>query len=271
MVDFNVNGKSAVITGGTRGLGLYCAEALVVNGASIVIITSRKAKAGEEARQYLLKKAEEANNSKCQVISIPADLSNDQDCLRFFEDSNKFLKGKLDILIANAGATWGAPLEQHQPEHLRKVLNLNVVALYHTIKLFVPLLEKATNLQDPSRILLMSSIISVTTSDHVGVYGYLASKAAVTHLGRNLAVQFGSRNINVNSIAPGFFPSKMANGLIEAAGSLMTDTNPRHRLGEKEDLQNLVLFLCSKQSNYLNGVFIPIDGGAHLNQPAAHF
>ena len=103
----------------------------------------------------------------------------------------------------------------------------------------------------------MSSVISLTTNDVVGVYGYLSSKAAVSHLGRNLSVQFAPRHINVNSIAPGWFPSKMANGLIEAAGDMIVETNPRGRLGEKEDLQNLLIFLCSKQSNYINGVVIP--------------
>lgn len=269
MVDFNVNGKIAVVTGGTRGLGLYCAEALLLNGASTVVITSRKAKACEEAQKYLEKLAKD-NNKNCKIISYPADIAVEEECEKFYAEIAKQVD-KVDILVANAGASWSAPLEDHPVSAVKKVLNLNVVAVYHTIKLFTPLLEKAGTKEDPSRLILMSSVISYSTNDMVGVYGYLSSKAAVSHLGRNLSVQFAPRHINVNSIAPGFFPSKMANGLIEAAGEALTSTNPRGRLGEKEDIQSLLIFLCSKQSNYVNGIIVPLDGGAHNNQPAAHF
>lgn len=269
MVDFNVNGKIAVVTGGTRGLGMYCAEALVQNGAKTVIITSRKAKACEEAKAHLEDLAKKASK-QVQIISIPADLAVEEQCENFYKEVAKQVD-KIDILVANAGATWGAPLEDHEISAIKKVVNLNLVAVFHTIKLFTPLLEKAATKEDPARIILMSSIISIINNDTVGTYGYLASKAAVSHLGRNLAVQFSPRNINVNSILPGFFPSKMANGLIEAAGPMLTETNPRGRLGEREDLQAVLLFLCSKQANYINGVDLPVDGGARLNTPASHF
>ncbi|RCK60849.1 Rhamnolipids biosynthesis 3-oxoacyl-[acyl-carrier-protein] reductase [Candida viswanathii] len=269
MVDFNTNGKVAVVTGGTRGLGLHCAEALVLNGAATVVITSRKQKACDEAQAYLEKLAKD-NNKPAKIISYAADLAVEDQCVAFYKYVAERID-KLDILVANAGATWGAPLEDHDVSAVKKVLNLNVVAVFHTIKLFAELLEKAATPEDPSRIILMSSVISFTTNDTVGLYGYLTSKAAVSHLGRNLSVQFAPRHINVNSIAPGWFPSKMANGLIEAAGDMLTETNPRGRLGQKEDLQNLLVFLCSKQSNYINGVVIPLDGGAHNNSPAAHF
>lgn len=269
MVEVNTEGKIAVVTGGTRGLGLYCAEALVLNGASTVAITSRKKKACDEAKAHLEKLAKD-NGKSTTIISFPADLAVEEQCEAFYKYVAEKVD-KVDILIANAGATWGAALEDHPVSAVKKVLDLNVVSVFHSIKLFVPLLEKAATKEDPSRIILMSSVISLTTNDVVGVYGYLSSKAAVSHLGRNLSVQFAPRHINVNSIAPGWFPSKMANGLIEAAGDMIVETNPRGRLGEKEDLQNLLIFLCSKQSNYINGVVIPLDGGAHNNAPAAHF
>ncbi|EMG46936.1 rhlG Rhamnolipids biosynthesis 3-oxoacyl-[acyl-carrier-protein] reductase [Candida maltosa Xu316] len=269
MVDFNVNGKAAVVTGGTRGLGLYCAEALVLNGASTVVITSRKAKACKEAKQYLEKVAKD-NGKTTKIISIPADIAVEEECENFYKQVAQQVD-KIDILVANAGASWGAPLEDHPVSAVKKILNLNVVAVFHTIKLFVPLLEKAGTQEDPSRIIIMSSVASMQTNDTVGVYGYLASKSGIAHLGKNLATQFAPRHINVNSIAPGWFPSKMANGLIEAAGELLTSTNPRGRLGEKEDLQSLLIYLCSKQSNYINGIVVPVDGGAHNNTPAAHF
>lgn len=262
MVDINVKGKVAVITGGTRGLGLDCAETFVRNGAATVAITSRKADACEQAKAYLEKVSKEANvNSK--IISVPADLSNESQCKAFFEKVASQV-GRVDILIANAGATWGEPLETHPVSAMLKVLTLNVVAVFQTIQLFAPLLEQSGLPEDPSRILIMSSIISLIANDPAGTYGYAASKAGVSHLGKTLAVQLAPRNINVNILAPGFFPTKMSNGLLKVAGDALADANPRGRLGVKEDIQNVVLFLCAKQSNYLNGIVVPIDGGAHL-------
>lgn len=262
MVDLNVNGKVAVITGGTRGLGLYCAEALVTNGASTVVITSRKESACEESKGYLEDIAKR-NNKTCKIISIAADISKEDECKAFFEKVSAQVD-KVNILIANAGASWGAPLESHSPSAVKKVLDLNIVAVFHTIQLFTPLLEQSGTKEDPSRVLIMSSIVSLVAAEPVGTYGYLASKAGVSHLGKNLALQLGPRNINVNSLAPGFFPTKMSNGLLEISGEMMTEMNPKGRLGVKEDIQNATLFLCAKESNYVNGIVLPIDGGAHL-------
>lgn len=138
------------------------------------------------------------------------------------------------------------------------------MAVFHTIKLFAPLLEKAGKENDPARVIIMSSVASLVAADPVGTYGYLASKAGVSHLGKNLAVQLGPRNITVNSLAPGFFPTKMSQGLLDMAGEMMKETNPRKRLGVKEDLINAVMFLVARQSNYINGIVLPIDGGSHV-------
>lgn len=262
MVDINVNGKTAVVTGGTRGLGLYTAEAYVLNGASCVVITSRKQAACQEAKQYLEKIAKD-NGKSVKIIAIAADLAKEADCERFYKETMK-LVDKVDILVANAGASWGAPLEEHTVTAFKKVLDLNVVAVFHTIKLFAPELEKAGKKDDPLRVLIMSSVISMVANDPVGVYGYLASKSGVSHMGKNLALQLGPKNITVNSLAPGFFPTKMSNGILEIAGDMMIELNPRGRLGEKEDLMNAALFLSSKQANYINGIVLPIDGGSHI-------
>lgn len=263
MVDFNVNGKIAVVTGGTRGLGLYTAEAYVINGASTVVITSRKEKACQEAKNYLEDLAE-SNGNTVKIVAISADLTNEDDCNRFYEETMQAVD-KVDILVANAGATWGAPLENHPVSAFKKVLDLNVVAVFQTIKLFAADLEKAGSPEDPLRILIMSSVASLAVSNPFGTYGYLASKSGVSHMGKNLALQLGPKNITVNSLAPGFFPSRMSKGLLEVVGDMMKELNPRRRLGEKEDLMNAVVFLSSKQSNYINGIVFPIDGGAHLN------
>lgn len=263
MVDFNVNGKTAVVTGGTRGLGLHTAEAYVLNGASTVVITSRKDKACQEAKEYLDKLAKD-NGKTVKVFAIAADLAKEDDCDRFYKETMKVVN-KVDILVANAGASWGAALEDHAVSAFKKIIDLNVVAVFQTIKLFVPELEKAGSSEDPLRILIMSSIASIVANDPVGTYGYLASKSGVSHLGKNLAIQLGPRNITVNSLAPGFFPTKMSNGLLNIAGDIMVELNPRKRLGEKQDLMNVVVFLSSKQANYINGIVMPIDGGAHIS------
>lgn len=262
MVDFNVNGKTAVVTGGTRGLGLYTAEAYVLNGAKTVVITSRKDDACREAKQYLEKVAKD-NGKTTEVIAIPADLAKEDQCERFFQDV-KLQVSQVNILVANAGASWGAPLEDHPVSAVKKILDLNVVAVFHTIKLFTPLLEEAGTAEDPLRVLIMSSVASLVASDPVGVYGYLASKAGVSHMGKNLALQLGPRNITVNSLAPGFFPTKMSQGVLDMAGDIMTEQNPRLRLGVKEDIMAAVIFLSALQSNYINGIVLPIDGGLYV-------
>lgn len=263
MVNFNVNGKTAVITGGTRGLGLYCAEAFVSNGASTVVITSRKDDACKEAQAHLEKLAKDVGNTNCKIIAIPADLSKELECNRFFEATKKQVD-KVNILIANAGATWGAQLGDHPIPAMQKVLTLNIIGVFNCIQLFTPLLEEVGTEEDPSRVIIMSSIVSLVSLDPAGVYGYSASKAGVTHLGKSLAVTLGPRNVTVNSLAPGYFPSKMSNGIISMAGDMLTEGNPRKRLGVPDDLKNAVMFLCAKESNYINGIVLPLDGGAHL-------
>lgn len=267
MVDFNVEGKIAVVTGGTRGLGLYCAEAFVKNGAKLVIITSRKEKACEEAKAHLENIAKQHGKS-CSIVAIASDLAEESGCKKFFEESTKHCS-KVDILVANAGATWGAQLEDHPIQAMQKVLSLNIVGVFNCIQLFTPLLEKAGTPEDPARVIIMSSIASLQPVDVVGVYGYTASKAGVSHLGKSLALQLGPRNITVNSLAPGYFPSKMANGVISMAGDILVSSNPRKRLGVQEDMESAILFLCSKQSNYINGIVLPLDGGVHLATGAA--
>ncbi|GEQ71832.1 hypothetical protein JCM33374_g5518 [Metschnikowia sp. JCM 33374] len=262
MVDFNVNGKTAVVTGGTRGLGLYTAEAYVLGGAKTVVITSRKENACRESKAYLEKVAKE-NHQTTEIIAIPADLAKETECEKFCKEVISRLK-TVNILVANAGASWGAPLEDHPVSAVKKILDLNVVAVFHTIQLFAPALEAAGTPEDPSRILIMSSVASLIASDPVGVYGYLASKAGVSHMGKNLALQLGPRNITVNSLAPGFFPTKMSQGVLDMAGDIMTESNPRKRLGLKQDIMSAVIFLSALQSNYINGIVLPIDGGSHI-------
>lgn len=178
-------------------------------------------------------------------------------------------ESNLDILIANAGATWGGPFEPTPDSSSQKVLDLNVRGVFNTIRLFTPMLAAAGTPQDPSRVVIVSSVAGTHVA-HVGEHGtimYSASKAAAHHMARNLAVELGPRNITTNTVAPGFFPSKLANGLIEILGGEeeLVRSNPRGRLGEPEDIAGVMLFLCSKAANYVNGEYISVDGGARLS------
>jgi NAD(P)-dependent dehydrogenase (short-subunit alcohol dehydrogenase family) len=145
-------------------------------------------------------------------------------------------------------------------------MDLNVKAVFNTIRLFSPMLQKAASPQDPSRVIITASVagLGIGTLGKQGTYGYSASKAAVLHLGRNLAVELGPRHITVNSICPGFFPSKMANGLLELSGGAnkIANNNPMGRLGKPEDIAGAVVYLASRAGSHVNGEAIAIDGGS---------
>lgn len=172
----------------------------------------------------------------------------------------------MDILFANAGASWGEAFDTHPDSAFAKVMDLNVKAVFNTIRVFAPLLGKAASAEDPSRVLITASVagLGIGTLGKQGTYGYSASKAAVLHLGRNLAIELGPRHITVNSIAPGFFPSKMANGLLELSGGAdkFARQNPLGRLGQPEDIAGIVVYLTSRAGAYVNGQTIALDGGS---------
>jgi len=145
-------------------------------------------------------------------------------------------------------------------------MDLNVRGVFNTIRLFTPLLEKRGTVADPSRVIITASVagLGVGTLGKQGTYGYSASKAAVIHLGRNLAVELGPRHIAVNSICPGFFPTKMANGLLEMSGGQekIAQGNPLKKLGKPEDIAGAVVYLSSRAGSHVNGATLAIDGGA---------
>jgi NAD(P)-dependent dehydrogenase (short-subunit alcohol dehydrogenase family) len=172
----------------------------------------------------------------------------------------------VDILLANAGATWGEHFDSHPDSAFAKVLDLNIRAVFNSIRLFAPLLEKKGSIEDPARVIITASIAGLApgTLGSAGTYGYSSSKAAVIHLARNLAVELGPRHITVNSIAPGFFPSKMSNGLLELAGGVdeIAKGNPMQRLGRPEDIAGAVVYLASRAGSHVNGAAVVIDGGS---------
>ena len=174
------------------------------------------------------------------------------------------------ILVCNAGATYGGPFEPTPDSFSQKILDLNVRGVFNLARLFTPLLASSATKDDPSRIIIVSSVAG-TTVPHVGDNGtimYSVSKAAAHHLARNLALELGPRHIVTNTVAPGFFPSKLANGLIEILGGQeeLEKENPRGRLGLPNDIAGVMLFLCSRASSYINGEYISVDGGANLSR-----
>ncbi|KAH8815848.1 hypothetical protein F5884DRAFT_196023 [Xylogone sp. PMI_703] len=264
---FSLKGKVAVVTGGSRGLGLHAASGLLQAGCSKVYITSRKAAACEAAVKALNALPNLAPGA--HAISVPADSSKFSEVERLVKEVSQ-TTDHVDILFANAGATWGESFDTHPDSAFAKVMDLNVKSVFNTVRLFAPLLQKNATIEDPSRVIITASVagLGVGTLGKNATFGYSASKAAVLHLGRNLAIDLGPRGILVNSIAPGFFPSKMANGLIELTGGVEQHAaqNPNRRIGKPEDIAGTVVFLCSRAASHINGVTIPIDGGELWNR-----
>lgn len=275
---FSLKGKVAVISGGSRGLGLHAASGLMQFGCSKIFITSRKAKACEEACAALNALPNKAPGAI--AISVPADSSKISEIEKLVAEVKKHTD-HVDILFANAGATWGSTFDKHPEDAFSKVMDLNVKAVFYTIQKYVrppcmrskltnnrfaPLLESRATKEDPSRVLVTGSVAGIAIGSVLSAnstYSYSASKAAVLHLARNLAVELGPRNILVNGIAPGFFPSKMASGLIAAAGGMeeLSKGGPNGRLGRPEDIAGIVVFLCSRAASHVNGDTVVVDGG----------
>jgi len=259
---FSLKGKVVVVTGGSRGLGLHAASGFLQAGAAKVYITSRKASACEAAVKELNALPNLAPGAK--AISVPADSAKFEGVEHLLKEVSK-TTDHVDILFANAGATWGEAFDKHTDAMFAKVMDLNVKSVFNTIRVFAPLLEKKGTVADPSRVIVTASVAGMGTGTlgPNGTYGYAASKAAAIHLARNLAVELGPRHILVNSISPGFFPSKMANGLLEISGGAenLAKNNPSGRLGQAEDIAGLVVFLSSRAGAHINGANIQIDGG----------
>lgn len=200
-----------------------------------------------------------------KAISVPADSATVKGVEALLAQVKQHTD-RVDILFANAGATWGEAFDTHPDEAFAKVMDLNVKAVFNTVRLFTPLMQKHATLKDPNRVIITASVagLGVGTLGAQGTYGYSASKAAAIHLGRNLALELGPRHITVNSICPGFFPSKMSNGMLAIAGGAdqIAQGNPMGRLGQPEDIAGVVVYLASRAGSHVNGEAIAIDGGA---------
>jgi NAD(P)-dependent dehydrogenase (short-subunit alcohol dehydrogenase family) len=247
---FDLTGKVAVVTGGTRGIGLMMARGLLQAGAS-AYISSRKPEAGDAAVEELSKYG--------VVLSVPADLSREEECLRLAEEVGRYEEG-VHILVNNAGANWGAPLEEFPAHGWDKVLDLNLKAPFYLTRAFLPLLEAAGTADDPARVINVGSIDGLRPPGFQ-TYSYSASKAGLHQLTRVLARELGPRHITVNAVAPGPFESKMMAATLAAHGGDIAAASPLGRIGRPDDMAGVTVFLSGRGSAYITGAVIPVDGG----------
>ncbi|MEW5890303.1 MAG: SDR family oxidoreductase [Pseudomonadota bacterium] len=248
---FDISGKVALITGGSRGLGLQMAEALGEMGAKVAL-TARKANELEEAEAHLKKMG-------IEVLTVVNDLSR-FDQIPGLVDQAVGRFGTIDILVNNAGATWGAPAEDYPAEAWNKVMNLNINGLFFLTQ------QVGKRCMIPRRSGKIVNIASVAglsgNPPDMTTIAYNTSKGAVVNFTRALASEWGKYNINVNAICPGFFPSKMSQGLLEKIEAAVIASTPLQRLGGDEDLKGVVVFLASEASRHITGQYIAVDGGA---------
>lgn len=246
---FDVSGKVVLVTGGTRGIGEMIARGFLEAG-SIVYISSRKAEVGAALA------AELSKIGPC--TSLPANLSSEAECRRL-ADEVASRESNLDVLVNNAGATWGAPMDEYDEAAFERVLALNVKAVFHLTKFLRPLLEASATPESPSRVINIGSIDGLRTPT-METYAYSASKAAVHQLTRHLARVLAPR-VTVNAIAPGPFESKMMRATLEAFGGEIAAAAPMKRIGKPSDMAGAAIFLASPAASYVTGVVLPVDGG----------
>ncbi|WP_139488696.1 SDR family oxidoreductase [Brevibacillus dissolubilis] len=249
---FQLRGKTAIVTGGGRGLGEQIAEALAEAGANLVIC-SRKLEACEEVANRLKQLGVEAVAMECDVTK-PADVQRvvDETVARF---------GRVDILFNNSGASWGALAEEMPLEKWHQVMEINATGTF----LFSQAAGRVMIGQGGGRIINIASVAGLDGSPEtiLSAVGYSASKGAVVAMTKDLAVKWAKHGINVNAIAPGFFPTKLTKGVLSYAEQTIIAQTPLKRLGSDHDLKGAALFLAAPASNYVTGHVLVVDGGMH--------
>jgi gluconate 5-dehydrogenase len=250
---FDLTNKVAIITGGGRGLGEQMAEGFAQAGASLVLC-SRKAAACEEAAARL------SREYGVKAIALSCDVTNSEDVINVVKTTIEEF-GKIDILVNNSGATWGAPVQDMPLEAWNKVMNVNVTGTFlmsqeagkHMIK------------QNSGKIINIASVAGLGGTDprYMDTIAYNTSKGAVITFTKDLAVKWGQHNINVNAIAPGFFPTKMSQVIIENGKDHFLNITPLKRFGTDQDLKGAALFLAARASDFITGDVLVVDGGTH--------
>ena len=249
---FELTGKTALVTGGSRGLGLQIAQALGEMGARIAI-SARKPAELEQAKQRLAERGIDA-------LTVVNDLAKPEQVPTLVEAVVDRC-GPIDILVNNAGTSWGAPAEQHPLEAWNKVMALNATSVFMLSqavanRCFIP--------QRSGNIIVVASVAALRVGGQMKAAAYYASKSAALHLTRALAAEWGSFGIRVNAICPGFFPSKLSSGLLATIEASVIKATPLGRLGGDTDLMGAAVYLASDASRHVTGQYIAVDGGASI-------
>jgi len=244
---FDLSGKVALVTGGAKGIGAMITRGFVEAGAK-VYISSRSAEACEAFAQEM--------SAFGTCIALPMDLSTVENINILIADLSK-RESQLDVLVNNSGVSWGAPLGQFPEKGWDKVMDLNVKSLFFLTQGLLPLIKAGSSASTPGRVINISSIAAVNAAG-LDAFSYSASKAAVMQLTRVLANKLAKDHILVNSIAPGFFPSKMTKHMDL---DQLSKHVPLRRVGKPTDIAGLAIFLASNASSYMTGTYIPVDGG----------
>ncbi len=249
---FDLSGKVAIVTGGGRGLGQQMAEGFAEAGANVVVC-SRKLEACQVVSEGLKKIGADSIALKCDVTN-PEDVKMvvDQTLERF---------GRIDILVNNSGATWGALTEEMPLVAWKKVIDVNVTGTF----LMSQAVGRVMIEQKFGKIINIASVAGLKGSNpkYMNTIGYNTSKGAVITFTKDLAVKWGPHGIYVNAIAPGFFPTKMSKGLLDQSSEAFLEGTPLRKFGSDDDLKGVALFLASPASNFITGDIIVVDGGAH--------
>ncbi len=247
---FELKGRVALVTGGSRGLGLQIAQALGEMGARMAI-SARKPAELEDAKSLLATHGVDA-------LTVVNDLGR-PDQVPALVEAVAGHYGRIDILVNNAGTSWGAPAEEYPLEAWNKVMTLNATSVFMLSqavanRCFIP--------QRSGNIIVIASVAALHVGTQMKAAAYYASKAAALHLTRALAAEWGPHGIRVNAICPGFFPSKMTSGLLETIEASVIERTPLGRLGGETDLMGAAVYLASDASRHVTGQYIAVDGGA---------
>ena len=252
---FRLDNKIGIITGAARGIGSAIARTLASQGATVALVdilldevSALASEIGPNARAYQADLAK-IDNINAVVKKIASDY------------------GSIDILVNNAGASWGASYETYPESAFDKLFALNVSAAFFLTRDLTSLLQRSAAQTDPARVINIGSMdgLHVPQLIQTGTFAYSASKAAIHHLTRTLAVELGPKHITVNAIAPGFFESKMTAEVLKQHGDAIIDACPLGRIGQPEEMAGIAIYLASRAGAYTNGAVIQVDGGTLLN------